>query len=375
MTAPAAVRPRAGVGTPSLPIRARLTLIYFGSFLVVAVALLSCVYLLMRNLATPPVAPVAPGGGPPPVAASPASGLFQASAIALAVCGVIALGAGRLMAGRALAPVNRVTATAARIAAGNLHQRVGLAGPDDDVKRLADTVDGMLSRLEAAFEAQRRFAANASHELLTPLATSRAILEVAAAHPERCDMSELTSKLLAVNERGERIVEALLTLAWADYGGVERRDVDLAAVVGEAVERAGAEAEARGVSVRVRLGAARVDGDPVLLGRLADNLVVNAVRHNHPGGLVEVSSVDSGGAATLTVSNTGAAVAPGTVGQLFEPFVRLRPRTQQDGVPGQGLGMAIIRAVAQAHGAGLTATANPEGGLTVCVRFPGPTRR
>lgn len=358
--------------TAALPIRVRLTLVYFGSFLVVGVALLACVYLLMRNLtaAPSPAAPPDAGDLPlpevPPVPSEVPSveRMVRSSAIALVVCGGLALVAGRVMAGRVLAPITRVTETAERIAAGNLHQRVGMSGPDDDVKRLADTVDGMLERLEAAFEAQRRFAANASHELLTPLATSQAILEVAAAHPERCDVRELTSKLLAVNERGERIVEALLTLARADYGGVERREVDLAQVVAESVERAGGEARERGVAVRTRLGPAVVTGDPVLLGRLADNLVVNAVRHNHAAGVAEVSLTGT----TLTVRNSGATVDPGTVHHLFEPFVRARPRTHQD--RGQGLGMAIIRAVAQAHGATLTVTANHGGGLTVTVRFP-----
>jgi two-component system sensor histidine kinase VanS len=387
---------------PRFTIRTRLTLIYGGLFSAAGTALLAIVYLLMSSStyqfgnAVPPAPGVLHQGdaasSPNPgaysgVPAAPAvghstissesdllHGLLQASALAMLVGTVAALGLGWFVAGRALRPMSRITAAAAGIAARNLHERVGLTGPDDEVKELADTFDGMLARLEAAFDTQRRFAANASHELLTPLATSRVILQLAAARPDACDVTALTGKLLAANRRSEQIVEALLTLARADHGAVQRRSTDLAVVLGEAVERTSAEAARLGVTVHTDLAPAVLPADPALLGQLADNMLHNAIRHNHPGGQV-TATVDTSpsGTSTLTVSNTGPQVDPDTVDRLFEPFFRLDARTNLSGRSGHGLGMAIIRAVTEAHDGTVTAHPNPDGGLTVTTTFaPAP---
>jgi signal transduction histidine kinase len=278
---------------------------------------------------------------------------------------VPAFGTGWLLAGRMLAPIGRVTRAAATIAAGNLHRRVDLNGPYDEVKQLADTFDDMLSRLERAFEAQRRFTANASHELLTPLAVARAVLETGTPGPD-------TAKLLELNERSEHTVVALLTLARADQAPAGRDPVDLRALVADAVTRAQPSATVAGVTVETDLADAVVGGDPMLCAHLADNLLANAVRYNHPGGQVVVSLVRRPDrSAALTVVNTGPVVAADSVAGLFEPFVRAEGRSNRGADGGHGLGMAIVRAVVQAHGGTVTAAANPEGGLTVTAAFPG----
>jgi two-component system sensor histidine kinase VanS len=360
-----------------LRIRTRLTALYAGTMVVVGVGLLGLAYVLLRVLASAPSATV-PGGiavdadgqclmtDPPP--AGPSAAAFGGPLIiALAVCAVIAVLVGWVVAGRMLAPISRITATAAGIAAGSLHDRVALDGPDDEIRELSATFDAMLCRLEAAFEAQRRFTANASHELLTPLATGRAVLEVAAAAPEETDLAELTGTLLEINTRSEEIVDALLDLARAENGRVTRTVVDCAEVAWLALDEAAAEADLRTVAVRTEIEPATVTGDAALLGRLVGNLVRNGLRHNTAGGQVSVRVGADGDMVVLTVVNTGPVVPAEVVVTLFEPFVRAQGRTHG---AGHGLGLAIVRAVTVAHGGTVTAAANANGGLTVAVRLP-----
>lgn len=356
-----------------LAIRTRVALLYSVTFAAATGALLVGLYLLVARGQLF----VTPAQGPPGTEVESKStvlvGLLRASGLMLVVGAVIAVGIGWVVAGRVLAPISRITATASRIASGNLHERVALDGPNDELKHLADTFDGMVARLETAFEAQRRFTANASHELLTPLAISQAILDVAAAQPDACDVRELTGKLLAVNLRSERLVDALLVLARAEHGVVEgrARPGDLAAITHDALELTGGEAAERDVVVRMALEPAVVLADRALLEQLTTNLLLNAIRHNRPGGEVEVSVGAQSGAAVLTVANTGPAVAPEVVDRLFEPFARADPRTRRE--QGHGLGLAVVRAIGDAHGATVTARANPAGGLTVTAVFPGGT--
>ncbi|MEV5779320.1 HAMP domain-containing sensor histidine kinase [Streptomyces antimycoticus] len=366
-----------------LTIRARLTLTYGILFTLAGAVLLGFVYVWMRGQAYgfEPLTDTTPSGHDatgadtldattsPSVIASESElfgNLLQASGLALLVCAVIALGLGWIVAGRVLAPMRRITSAAAGIAARNLHERVSLAGPHDEIKELADTFDGMLERLEAAFAAQRRFAANASHELLTPLAASRAVLQLAAAHPDACDVSELTDTLLGTNRRSEHIIEALLTLARADHGAVNRQDIDLAQALDATVGRINTEAASRDITIETDTTPATVAADPVLLDQLLENLLRNAIRHNHPGGHVTATlALTPDGAPEVTVANTGPPVPPEVIAQLFEPFVRLDARTHQGNRSGHGIGMAIIQAVAEAHGGAVTAHPNPQGGLTI----------
>jgi signal transduction histidine kinase len=298
--------------------------------------------------------------------------LFGFSAIGLLICGGIAVLTGWLVAGRMLTPIARITRTAGNIAAGNLHQRVALTGPRDEIKRLADTFDGMLARLDQAFTAQSRFAANASHELLTPLATARTILQTTPRGPKtETEIAALSTKLLTLNERSEHIVEALLTLANAGQSPVPYQPVNLAVLVAEGIDRIQAQAAEHDITIESAIHPALVSGNPVLCAHLADNLLSNAVRYNHPGGTIQVGLTTSpDGKVVLTVENTGPPVPADLVDHLFEPFVRGQGRNHRANGSGHGLGMAIVKAVAHAHSATVEAQANPTGGLTVTVVLP-----
>ncbi|MEW2398008.1 HAMP domain-containing sensor histidine kinase [Streptomyces sp. NPDC046862] len=276
--------------------------------------------------------------------------------------------------GRALRPLRRITATAHRIASvggrqGALRERIALTGPGDEIKRLADTFDAMLERLDHSFDAQRRFTANASHELRTPLALKRALVEVAVTRPDASvGTKQLGEALLAVNERHERLIEALLLLAEAENELTERSPVDLADTVAHALEQT----VVNGFVFRRALKPALTRGDPILLERLAQNLVENAVHHNRPGGWISVTTATESGRVVLTVSNTGPAVSGPEAESLFQPFRRLRrDRSERaDGSRGFGLGLSIVRAIAHAHGGEVRAVARERGGLVVTVTLP-----
>ncbi len=298
--------------------------------------------------------------------------------LALLGVGVVAGAAGWLVAGRALRPLHVITRTARRIArAGGggrgLHERIALTGPDDDVKRLADTFDQMLEQLDRSFDGQRRFVANASHELRTPLALNRALVEVAMTRPDApADTRRLGESLLAVNQRHEQLIDGLLTLADSENALAERSPVDLAAVAAHVAQQAARSAAAAGVTIRpAGLRPAPASGDPVLLERMVQNLVENAVRHNRQGGWLAVSTATADGSALLTVENTGGVVPSYEVESLFQPFRRLG---DQRAAPdrGFGLGLSIVRAVARAHGGDASAHARPGGGLVVTVTLPAP---
>ncbi|GGS73693.1 hypothetical protein GCM10010222_13300 [Streptomyces tanashiensis] len=271
-------------------------------------------------------------------------------------------------AGRVLRPIAVITETARRLSGENLHERIALDAPPGELKRLADTFDGMLGRMERLVSAQQRFAANAAHELRTPLAVQRAAAEIGLGgdpSPER--VARMRSKLIEVADTSERIIEGLLLLAASEQGLKERRRVAVDALARQVVAALDDEAAERGVHITVRALPLTIDGDPVLLERLLHNLVANAVRHNVPEGRVEVRTGPDIG---IEVANTGPVVPSATVPLLFEPFRRLNERTHAPG-EGAGLGLSIVDAVARAHGAGATASANPEGGgLTVRVVFP-----
>ncbi len=371
-------------------VRVRLTALYGGLFLVAGAALLGVNYALVsRSLADrlQPVGLEAPPGqtvvlGPQPSFADGRNlaqtvddlerGLREAaldrlvtqSLIALLLVGVVAVALGWLVAGRVLRPLHAMTATARRLSGENLHERIALDGPDDELKELADTFDAMLDRLDASFDSQRRFVANASHELRTPLAIQRTLLEVALADPD-ADLRQVGGLLLATNERSERLIEGLLLLARSDRGPATRTPFDLGALVRELCDQHAAEAAAASVALHVDTVPATVLGDRVLVERLVTNLVQNALRHNAPGGSAWVTVRDR----RLVVENTGPAVPADEVAGLFEPFRRYgAERVGSD--RGVGLGLSIVRAVARAHDASLDALPRAGGGLRVSVGFP-----
>src|SRR6202453_2365825 len=294
------------------------------------------------------------------------------SAVALAVIAIAAAAIGWMIAGRVLRPLSTITAAARRIAASSLHERLALNGPDDELKELADTLDNLLARLEASFDAQRRFAANASHELRTPLTRERAPLQVTLADPASTTGTwrAVSEELLASNDEQERLIEALLTLASGEADASQREPLDLADIT-DAALAAQSGINRLGLHVHTDIQPAILDGDRLLVQQLVANLINNAVRHNHPGGDVQVTTGISSGRAVLSVTNSGQVIPPTEVDRLFQPFQRLgaRPARRHRG---HGLGLSIVRAIATAHGATVTAEPRPGGGLAIDVAFPPP---
>jgi signal transduction histidine kinase len=282
-----------------------------------------------------------------------------------------AVGAGWLLSGRVLRPLSTITATAQRISASSLHERLALEGPDDELKELGDTLDALLSRLEDSFDAQRRFAANASHELRTPLTRERTLLQVTLSDPASTldTWHAVSRELLASNAEQERLIEGMLTLASSEAGLSQREPLDLAAIASAALADPRPGIGRLGLSVRGEIQPAALEGDPLLIQQLVTNLIDNAVRHNIPGGDVLVSTGTSGGRAVLSVTNTGPVIPPAEVDRLLQPFQRLGPRrARRDN--GHGLGLSIVRAISAAHGAAITPQPRPGGGLAVDVTFP-----
>lgn len=294
-------------------------------------------------------------------------GILVFSLVALGGTGLVAVGIGWLLAGRALAPLHAVTATARRVADTNLNERIAMTGPDDEIKVLADTFDGMLERLDRAFDGQRRFVANASHELRTPLAINRTLIEVALDDPDAPDETRrLGETLLAVNHRQERLIEGLLVLASSERRLETGVGVDLADITERAV-RTVRTAQKPEVSIDVQTLPVRTVGDPALLERLAANLIDNAVRYNVAGGWVRVVAAPRGERAVLTVENSGPVIDPGDVEALFEPFRRMESGSSG----GSGLGLSIVRSIVTAHGGALRPAALADGGLAIEVDLPG----
>jgi signal transduction histidine kinase len=369
-----------------LTIRTRLTLVYGGLFLFAGILLLGATYALVsRQLASDVSLPMTEGA-PSPTALTPAPGtdgrkqavqearddalaaVLTQGGIALAMVVAAAIAIGWLIAGRMLQPLDQMTRAARRIADSpaadrGLHQRIALEGPQDEVKRLADTFDLMLEQLDHSFDGQRRFIANASHELRTPLTLNRTLIEVAVQRRgASAEIRRLGETLLEINSRHERLIDGLLTLAKSNREPGDLSYVDLADVVTHVA--------AQHPTVTAAPGEAPTTGNVVLLERLVQNLVENGVRHNVPDGWVQVTSdTRPDGSVEVVVTNTGPVVPPYEVPGLFEPFRRLvadRLATPA----GAGLGLSIVRAVAHAHGGHVHARPRDGGGLVVTVTLP-----
>ncbi|MFD9595042.1 sensor histidine kinase [Kitasatospora sp. NPDC086009] len=373
-------------------IRIRLTLLYGGMFLMAGVVLLLLMYFFVRqalhDVQPPPFLfgkDITVNGVPMSseqfnqylasrheVASNAALNTLLRKALTVLVClAVIAFAAGYAMAGRVLRPLGRITRTAREVASSDLHRRIELDGPDDELKELADTFDDMLDRLDRSFDSQRRFVANASHELRTPLAINRTLLEVQLSDPAAsADLQQLGKTLLATNERSEQLVEGLLLLARSDNELTDRRPVELSEVATRALVQTRAEADRREVELRATLNPAVVSGNGVLLERIALNLLQNAVRYNSADGWVEIATAEVPGGGELVVSNTGPVVPGYELEHIFEPFRRVKgaDRTRSD--KGVGLGLSIVRSVVRAHGGTIEATPRSGGGLTMRVRIP-----
>lgn len=320
--------------------------------------------------------------------------LLTAGVVYFGIVVVIGAAGGFFLARQSLRPISRVTQMARRLSTETLDQRINMGGPNDELRELADTFDDMLARLDSAFESQRRFVANASHELRTPMAVMRTEVDVTLSDPDASteDLRRMGAVVVDAIERAERLVDSLLVLAklQSDEGAsaLEQRElVNLATLAPRALQLSSQEARTAGVTIYPDLRDAWVLGDPELLERLMGNLLENAVRHNVPGGWVRITSRTTGtvvpGAGgsgvggssvadvvTLEVVNGGAVVPPEEAARLFEPFRRgARART---GPRGSGLGLSIVQGIVRAHNGQLGLIAPPEGGLRVTVTLPAP---
>jgi signal transduction histidine kinase len=378
---------------PRRTARLRLTVLYGGAvFLACGGTVLAVTYLFYGQLgrATSPVIHqfLSKGGKVIPIAAAqPAEATFRltglgqlsldrpqlliASGLALLAVAVAAAAIGWLIAGQVLRPLSTITAAARRISASSLHERLALNGPDDELKELADTLDSLFARLETSFDAQRRFAANASHELRTPLTRERTLLQVTLADPAATSgtWQAVSRELLASNAEQDRLIEALLTLASSEAGPAEREPADLAAITSAALAAARPAISRLGLHVQTDIQPGALYGDPLLVQQLAANLIDNAVRHNVPGGDIQVTTGTSHASVVLSVTSSGQVIPAADVDRLFQPFQRLGPRpARRDG--GHGLGLSIVRAIATAHAATITARPRAGGGLAIDVTFP-----
>ncbi|HMJ36279.1 MAG TPA: ATP-binding protein [Baekduia sp.] len=391
MTAAALRRLAAVPALPHRTLRLRLTMLYGALFLISGVAVLTITYVLVRHNSGHLVVvklDQLPGAGDQPAPPLPdldamrsqagdqrsrmLSQLLTQSGVALAIMSVLSIGLGWLMAGRALRPLRTMTASARRISHHNLHERLAMEGPRDEMKDLGDTIDELLGRLEEAFASQRRFVANASHELRTPLAMMRTSVDVATGKPEPVppQVAALGDKVREGLDQAERLLESFLMLARAQHGTVDERDrVALAPLVAAALDSLGDGIAERGIRVEQDVGDAAIDGNRTLLARLVDNLMDNAIRHNEPGGWVRIRATQREESTELVVENGGAHLTPGDVRALAEPFRRLGGHRVRS-ADGQGLGLSIVAAVAAAHGGDLHLEARADGGMRASVTVP-----
>jgi signal transduction histidine kinase len=381
---------------PRNTIRLRLTLLYAAFFLLSGAVLVAIIYTLVDGSAGPLVSvthlnpvPAGTGGGTtahaqPPQ--PPQSGLAQAahaqemhellvnSMIALPVMAVVSALLGWIVAGRVLRPLRVITGSVREITAHRLSERLLVAGPRDELAELSETFNSLLDRLEAAFEAERLFVANASHELRTPLTRERTVMEVAL-RDKNATVDSLRAageRVLASGQQLEKLIEALLTLARSQRELEADEPFDLAEAAAKSVANTESAARLARVAVHADLAPAPGRGDPRLAERLVANLVDNALRHNVPDGHVLVSTRQADGFSQVRVENTGALVPATELHRLTHPFQRLTP--VRGSGSGSGLGLSIVRAIAAAHGAQCALASRPGGGLIVEVRFRTPTR-
>jgi len=351
-----------------MSVRLRFALLYSGAFLVSGLLVLSVAFLATsstQHVGSP---------GPPVVSHPVAASLAPVADViaALVALAVLSVAFGWLLASRLLRPVRLITAAARDISASNLSRRLRPGRRDDEFTRLGETLNDLFARLEGSFQAQRHFVANASHELRTPLAAERTLLQVALADPDAdvASLREACEQVLALGARTERLIDGLLTLATGERGIERRESFDLAGLAGHVAESVGEAAARDGIRLDVTLSPAPATGDPRLAESLIANLADNALRYNVPGGWAQISTATSGDQALVTVRNSGPLIRPGDVERLFQPFQRLgAERTQRLG--GHGLGLAIVAAIADAHGGRVTAAARAGGGLDIVVALPG----
>lgn len=386
------------VVVPRTTVRWRLTLLYGGMFLVCGAALLVITYTLVDHATVTRTILAHPHGRPPsanrqrPVHSAPTEPrsskafaiyithqqrihdlhqLVVWSAIALAGMTLASMLLGWVVAGRVLAPLRKISATTQQITAGNLHERLALGGPRDELTQLADTIDGLLERLDGSFEAQRRFVANASHELRTPLAMMRTFLDVAVAKPEGvpAQTRALDADLRGALDQADRLLASFLLLARAQHGELgDRRSVAVEELVTEALDARANQISVRAIRVSAGLEPIQVVGSETLLARMVENVIENAIRHNQDHGSIDIKLTGDAFAAVLVIESGGKPLDEQAVAQLAQPFRRLGPdRISQNG---HGLGLSIIAAIVAAHDGTLELHARQQGGLRVQITLP-----
>ena len=373
-------------GLPRPTARLRLTFFYGGLFLVAGAGLLTITYLLVRSAPVKIGIPTSGAFSKPPPKGQASKFVLKAQAlatheidlhqlltgsgIALTIMVVLAVALGWLVAGRVLRPLRTINTAAQRISASNLHERLVLSGPDDEFKELGGTLNDLLGRLEASFQSQENFVANASHELRTPLTLECSLLETALADPETTAESWRATgqRLLATNRQQAQLIDALLTLASSQRGLEEQDRLDLALIAEDVLDTRDRQIASCGLFVEADLRSAPMVGDPDLVESLVVNLVDNALRHNVAGGRIEIATGARSGVVVISVGNTGPIVPQDETTRLLQPFQRLSGRTRS--ADGHGVGLAIVQAIATAHGADLTLRPRGSGGLDVEVRFP-----
>jgi len=380
----AGITPRRWLHLPSRTVRLRLTLLYGGLFFISGLVLLVITYVIFRHASH--VDLIVPNGPAHPAAVPDATtalrynelvrrstdalhhGLLR-SVIVLAIMTLVSIALGWLIAGRVLRPLRTMTATTRHISERNLNERLALAGPRDELKDLADTIDGLLARLEAHVSEQQRFAANASHELRTPLAITQTLLDVARHDPARAN-NQLIDRLQAVNTRAIDLTEALLLLSRADQRAFTPEHLDLSLIVEDATETLLPLAEKAGVTIQTTGDVAHTVGSPTLLHQLTTNLLHNAIVHNRPdSGTVWITTSAHPASVELIVESTGEQLTPQLVSSLGKPFQRGSERIHTDHA-GAGLGLAIAKSITQAHGGTLSLAPRADGGLRATVQLP-----
>ena len=354
-------------------VRTRLALLLVALVVVTGTVLLAASYLLVyvsiRSVVSGPRTPAARQSVSTTLHGPSLPGLLVEYGIMLALLAAVGCGLAWLVAGRILGPLRQITDTARRITGEDLHERLGLGGPADELTELGDTFDAMLARLEAAFTGQQLFAANAAHQLRTPLAVLRAELDLLLTGPQPSpdEVRDTATRLRRTVLSSERLLERLLTLTRGMLAPPEREPVPLDRIAGQALAAAAQTARAQGLTIRPGLHAACAFGDPSLLGELAGNLIGNAVTYNCPDGWIAVGTRADGDRVILEVSNSGQRIADADLGGLLEPF---RRAGQQRTGNSSGLGLSIVRAIVAAHGGELGLQALAGGGLAVRVSLP-----
>lgn len=363
--------------SPLTSVRVRFALAYAGLLAGTGLALVVLFYTYLRfvpGYSTRPSGPAGTESGDPaplgPIDAEPTL-LSNTILILLALAiVVIAMWIGWLIAGRLLRPLAAINDAAIRVGQGDLDHRVRLAGPEDEFANLARAFDSMLDRIQASLDAHQRFAANASHELQTPLSTNKTMLDVALSDPAGTDFVELARRLRRTNQDSIETVDALLDLADIGQGELDVTEVDLSGLAEAAATDSRTDATAQSITVSTELSPAIVRGNATLLSRLVANLVQNAVRHNVIGGSVEVRTHGDSERAWIEVENTGGSVSAEAAATLTEPFVRAGGRAANTGHAGRGLGLAIVQSIVLAHGGTLAIVPRDAGGLLVTVSVP-----